>query len=72
MTSKEKQIENFYEWISGIFGQISNGYPFQRSVYIDNFMIVQSEFKSGNKIHMRSECFFLLFRTLLFFHIMDF
>jgi hypothetical protein len=32
MTSKEKQNENLYEWISGILGQISNGYPLQRSV----------------------------------------
>jgi hypothetical protein len=31
MTSKEKQNENLYEWISGILGQISNGYPLQRS-----------------------------------------
>jgi hypothetical protein len=31
MTSKEKQNKNLYEWISGIFGQISNGYPLQRS-----------------------------------------
>jgi hypothetical protein len=31
MTSKEKQNENLYEWISGTFGQISNGYPLQRS-----------------------------------------
>jgi hypothetical protein len=31
MTSKEKQNENLYGWISGIFGQISNGYPLQRS-----------------------------------------
>jgi hypothetical protein len=32
MASKEKQNENLYEWISGILGQISNGYPLQRSV----------------------------------------
>ncbi len=32
MTSKEKQNENLYEWISGILGRISNGYPLQRSV----------------------------------------
>jgi hypothetical protein len=32
MTSKEKQNENLYEWISGILGKISNGYPLQRSV----------------------------------------
>jgi hypothetical protein len=31
MSSKEKQNENLYEWISGILGQISNGYPLQRS-----------------------------------------
>jgi hypothetical protein len=31
MTSKEKQNENLYEWISGILGHISNGYPLQRS-----------------------------------------
>jgi hypothetical protein len=31
MTSKEKQNENLYEWISGILVQISNGYPLQRS-----------------------------------------
>jgi hypothetical protein len=31
MTSKEKHNENLYEWISGIFGQISNGYPLQCS-----------------------------------------
>jgi type II secretory pathway component PulF len=31
MTSKEKQNENLYEWISAILGQISNGYPLQRS-----------------------------------------
>jgi hypothetical protein len=31
MTSKEKQNENLYEWILGILGQISNGYPLQRS-----------------------------------------
>jgi hypothetical protein len=31
MTSNEKQNENLYEWISGILGQISNGYPLQRS-----------------------------------------
>jgi hypothetical protein len=34
MTSKEKQNENLYEWISGIFGRISNGYPLQRSGWI--------------------------------------
>jgi hypothetical protein len=34
MTSKEKQKENLYEWISGIFGRISNGYPLQRSGWI--------------------------------------
>jgi hypothetical protein len=33
MTSKENQNENLYEWISGILGQISNGYPLQRSVW---------------------------------------
>jgi hypothetical protein len=33
MTSKEKQNENLNEWISGIFGRISNGYPLQRSEY---------------------------------------
>jgi hypothetical protein len=31
MTSKEQQNENLYEWISGILGQILNGYPLQRS-----------------------------------------
>jgi hypothetical protein len=34
MTSKEKQNENLYEWISGILGQISNGYPLQRSAVL--------------------------------------
>jgi hypothetical protein len=34
MTSKEKQNENLYERISGIFGQISNGYPLQRSALV--------------------------------------
>jgi hypothetical protein len=33
MTSKEKQNENLYEWISGIVGQISNDYPLQYSVW---------------------------------------
>jgi hypothetical protein len=31
MTSKENRNENLYELISGILGQISNGYPLQRS-----------------------------------------
>jgi hypothetical protein len=34
MSSKEKQNENLYEWISGILGQISNGYPLQRSAFL--------------------------------------
>ncbi len=33
MSSNEKKNENPYEWISGILGQISNGYPLQRSEY---------------------------------------
>jgi hypothetical protein len=31
-TSKEKQNENLHEWISGILGPISNGYPLQHSL----------------------------------------
>jgi hypothetical protein len=31
MTSKEKPNENLYELISGILGQILNGYPLQYS-----------------------------------------
>jgi hypothetical protein len=35
MTSKEKQNENLYDWISGILGQISNGYPLQCSAAME-------------------------------------
>jgi hypothetical protein len=40
MSSKEKQNENLYKWISGILGQISNGYPLQRSAH--NLTVVQT------------------------------
>jgi hypothetical protein len=33
MTSEEKRNENLHKWISGIFGQLSNGYPLQCSEY---------------------------------------
>jgi hypothetical protein len=40
MTSKGKQNENLHEWISGILGQISNGYPLQRSDDEENFLFI--------------------------------
>jgi hypothetical protein len=42
MTSKEKQNENLYEWISGILGQISNGYPLQHSGNISSKKFFQA------------------------------
>jgi hypothetical protein len=52
MTSKEKQNENLYEWISGILGQISNGYPLQRSGVVVITSVLHTEglrFESGQK-----------------------
>jgi hypothetical protein len=47
MTSKEKQNEKLYEWISGILGQISNGYPLQRSGQKAEYIFVPLFFKAA-------------------------
>jgi hypothetical protein len=51
MTSKEKPNENLYEWISGILGQILNGYPLQCSELKQIFTFKFSRFLSNSWVY---------------------